>query len=102
MLEARRERGSDMDWSPQIGRVLLASFAPWQGYNAIELFRCDTVQWTGARPYCSGYTGTGIGSGAVQGTLILIAVVAVLLWLWVWPFVRQAGTKKRSAILDDV
>ena len=85
-----------MDWSPRIARLMIASFAIWQGFNAIELFRCDTVKWGGARPYCTEYTGSGIGAGAVQGTLILIAVAAVLVWLWVLPLVRQAQTENRS------
>jgi len=94
-----------VDWSPRIGRLMLASFAIWQGYIAIELLSCETVRWIGVRAACApdivaGQESTWLSSGVGHGTLVLVAVVAVLLWLWVWPFVRQARIEKRSQGVD--
>jgi hypothetical protein len=80
---------------------MIASFAVWQGFIAIELFGCERARWVGVRAVCATdidplQESTWLLSGAVQGTLILIAAAGVLIWLWVLPSVRRVRMETRS------
>jgi len=69
-------------------RLALSAFALWWGYNAIQMFSCESVSWSGGTAYCSDVSGSGAISGSAMGGIILVAVAGVLFWLWVWPFMR--------------
>jgi hypothetical protein len=87
-----------------LGRLAVSAFALWMGYNAIQMFSCESVTWSGGRPTC--WEGTGFGtpqgmSGQSTGVLILTAVIALLLYLWVWPLMRSRTASQIPASASD-
>jgi hypothetical protein len=72
-------------------RLVLTAIELWWGYNAIQMFSCEYVSWSGRSAYCT--SSSGYPSGAETGGGILVVVVLVLGWLWVWPFIRAYSAR---------
>ena len=78
------------------GRLLITAFALWWGYNAIQMFSCEYVSWSGRMAYCT--NASGYPSGSATGGAILVVVALVLGWVWVWPFVRFRKASQTAAV----
>jgi hypothetical protein len=67
-------------------RLVLTAIALWWGYNAIQMFSCEYVAWSGRISYCT--SSSGYPSGSSTGGSILVVVVFVLIAVWVSAFIQ--------------
>ena len=81
-----------------IWRLVLSAFGLWWAWNAVQLFSCESVSFSGGGGVLiSCYDTPG---GAVPGPLAALGILAIvgagLFYLWVYPMLRQPHEPQSS------